>query len=270
MKLKKLWKIVWISLVVLCSIVVIVLVATLRIVDKTPYFQTEYYTETVTKLNEAFERSNQVQGEIEAGFGVASITPVLSGTSDDPIKGIFKVVPMAGFGDRKGPATGTHDSIFVKAAAIKVGDKMIVTISADLLLIPPNVADSVAFFMNKEAGINRSQLFFGATHTHSSIGGTTPKWVGEKFSGTFNPNMISFLSRRFTKAALSAIADLKKSSIGITELKAPELVRNRMSQENGRLNDNFTCISIQHGKGYILYKPFFCIDKFCLIALRLF
>jgi hypothetical protein len=156
---------------------------------------------------------------------------------------------MAGFGDRESPATGVHDSIFVKAAALKVGADMVITISADILLVPPYVADSVAYFMEKEAGIKRGQLFFGATHTHSSIGASTPKWVGEKFSGAFNPNVISFLSRRFTKAALAAIADLKKSSIAVVEIKAPELVRNRMSKENGRLNDNFTSISIEQENG---------------------
>lgn len=246
---KKLWKIIWVSILVICLIVIVVLVATLRPVDKTPYFQTAYYTETVDALNKALENQTPDLGEIEAGFGVASITPSVNAEKDDPAKGIFKVVPMAGFGDRKGPASGVHDSIFVKAAAIKVGNKMVLTISADLLLIPPYVADSVAIFLEKEAGISRNQLFFGATHTHSSIGASTPKWVGEKFSGAFNPNIISFLSHRFTQAALEAIADLKKSSIANIEIKAPELVRNRMSKENGRLNDNLTCISIQQENG---------------------
>jgi neutral ceramidase len=249
MILKKLWKVAWVTLVVLFSVIAIILVATLRPVDKTPYFQTEYYTETVDALNEALKNQHQVFGEIEAGFGVANITPTVNAEKDDPANGIFKAVPMAGFGDRKGPATGAHDSIFVKAAAIKVGDKMVLTISADLLLIPPYVADSVAIFLEKEAGISRDQLFLGATHTHSSIGASTPKWVGEKFSGAFNPNIISFLSRQFTQAALLAVADLKKSSIANVEIKAPELVRNRMSKENGRLNDNLTCISIQQENG---------------------
>ena len=249
MILKRLLKIVWISFLVLFSIVIIILVATLRIVDKTPYFQTEYYAETINNLDDIFEVKNEVVGQFEAGFGVVNITPTLTNGEDIPLEGVFKEVPLAGFGDREGPATGVHDSIYVKAAALKIQDKMVITISADLLLIPPHVADSVAIFLNKEIGITREQLFFGATHTHSSIGASTPKWVGEKFSGKFNPDIISFLSHRFKKAALLAIADLKTSSVGTTEIKIPELVRNRMNGEMGRLNDNFTCLTIQQTNG---------------------
>ena len=37
-------------------------------------------------------------------------------------EGIFKYVPLAGYGDRNGkPSTGVHDSIFVKAVALKTG-----------------------------------------------------------------------------------------------------------------------------------------------------
>ena len=125
MILKKVLKIVWITLLVLFSIVVIILVATLRVVDKTPYFQTEYYTETINNLDDIFKEKNEVTGQFEAGFGVANITPTLTNGDENPLEGVFKEVPMAGFGDREGPATGVHDSIYVKAAALKIKDKMV-------------------------------------------------------------------------------------------------------------------------------------------------
>ena len=250
MILKKLWKIVWISLLTICTLVVIVLFVSLRVVDKTPYFKTAYYSETINNLDKVSKEKKEITGQFEAGFGVVNITPTLTTSGEEkPLEGLFREVPMAGFGDRKGPATGAHDSLFVKAAALKVQNQMIVAISADLLLIPPHVADSVALFLNKELGINREQLFFGATHTHSSIGATTPKWVGEKFSGKFNPQIISYLSLQFKKAVLTAVADLQPASISSKEIKAPELIRNRMNGEDGRLNDNFTSLSIQQKSG---------------------
>lgn len=248
MTFKKLWKITWVSVVVLLLLIVILLVATLRIVDKTPYFETEYYTETVNNLNKAFEQNDEVVGRFEAGFGVENITPKL-GNVNNPVKGYFSNVPLAGFGDRKSSAVGVHDSIYVKAAALKVNNKLIVTISADLLLISPYIADSVAFFLDREAGLKRGQIIFGATHTHSSIGASTPGIIGEKFSGKFQPGIISFLSRKFTKAALKAIADIKPSNFSSLEIEAPELVRNRMSKEKGRLNDKFTCLCIEQTNG---------------------
>lgn len=249
MILRKLWKIVWVSLVIVFTLVVIILVVSLRVVDKTPFFKTAYYSETINNLDEALKDKKEVTGQLQAGFGVVNITPTLISGEDKPLEGLFHEVPMAGFGDRKEPATGAHDSLFVKAVALKVQDQMVITISADLLLIPPYVADSVALFLKKKLGINREQLFFGATHTHSSIGASTPKWVGEKFSGKFNPNIISFLSHQFTNAVLLAVADLQPSNISTKVIKAPELVRNRMNGEDGRLNDNLTCITLEQSAG---------------------
>jgi hypothetical protein len=249
MNLRKLWKVIWVSFTVLISVIVVILIVSLRVVDKTPYFQTEYYNETISSLNGAFQNITEASGQFESGFGVVNITPTITNGEEKPLEGLFNAVPMAGFGDREGPATGAHDSLFVKAVALKVQDKMVVTISADLLLIPPFVADSVAIFLENELGITREQLFFGATHTHSSIGASTPGWVGEKFSGTFNPDIISFLSHRFKDAVLLAVADLKPSTFGSKAIKIPELVRNRMNGKDGRLNDTFTSLSFEQTEG---------------------
>jgi neutral ceramidase len=99
------------------------------------------------------------------------ITPVPASDEDNIGEGKFKHLPLAGYGDRKGrPSTGIHDSIYVKAVAIKSGVNTIVFVSADLLMMPPNIADSVAVLLS-EAGIRRDQIFFSATHSHSSLGG---------------------------------------------------------------------------------------------------
>jgi hypothetical protein len=248
MNLKRIWKITWISGVVLLLLLVVILLVSLRVVDKTPYFEAEYYAKTVNSLNEAFEKDSEIVGKFEAGFGVENITPKL-GDTDNPVKGCFSNVPLAGFGDRKSSAVGVHDSIYVKAAALKVNNKLVVAISADILLISPYVADSVAFLLNREAGIKREQIVFGSTHTHSSIGAFLTGIIGEKFSGKFQPGIISFLSRRFASAALKAIADIKPASVGSVEIKVPELVRNRMNKDGGRLNDKFTCLSIEQTNG---------------------
>lgn len=234
---------------VLFSLVVIILVATIRVVDKTPYFKTEYYNETFDSFNEILANNTEGTGQLEAGFGVVNITPNIISGEENPLEGKFKKVPLAGFGDRKTPATGVHDSIFVKAAALKVGNKTVLTISADLLLIPPQVADSVAFLLKKNAGISREQLFFGATHTHSSIGGMTPGIIGEMFSGEFQPGIITFLYHKFTDAAIHALTDLKPATFNSFEINAPELVRNRMNGEKGRLNDKFSGLQIQQING---------------------
>lgn len=246
--IRKIIKVTGIIIASLVALAVVILVVGLKKVDETPYFQTEYYHQTMSDLAVALEQSEPNTSALEAGFSVVNITPGINAEKDDPEAGEFIAVPMAGFGGRKGPADGVHDSLYVKAAALKVGDQMIVALSADILLIPPYVADSVAWYLQKD-GIKREQLFLGATHTHSSIGATTPKYVGEKFSGGFNPNMISYLTKRFTKAIRLAVADIKPATVANKELRIPELVRNRMSAEKGRLNDFFTAMTIQQKDG---------------------
>ena len=62
MFLKKLLKISIITISVLILIIIGILLATLRKVDKTPYFQTEYYSATVDQLNKALEEKKEVSG----------------------------------------------------------------------------------------------------------------------------------------------------------------------------------------------------------------
>ena len=247
--LKKFLKILVIVLSTIFLIVGIILVLALKTVDRTPYYETEYYNTTISNLEDARNSSVKLKGKLYAGFSSLNITPQINAEVEIPLNGQFKDVPMAGYGDRTSPAIGVHDSLFVKAVAIKVQNQMVVILSADLLLIPPFVADSVAFLLNKEIGLTREQLFFGATHTHSGIGASTPGIIGKKFSGEFNPGIISYLSHKFKEAVLLAVEDLKPATISSTEIKLPELVRNRLSKENGRLNDVFTSLCFEQSNG---------------------
>jgi hypothetical protein len=91
-------------------------------VDHTPYFKSTYYQKTETRLDSLTKKRIISNDFVEAGFSKVSITPSVGNAKDSMELGQFKEAPLAGFGARKGKsATGTHDSIFVKAAAIKVG-----------------------------------------------------------------------------------------------------------------------------------------------------
>ena len=93
-----------ISLIYSCSVV------------KTPYFKTAYYQKTVSRLDSLKSGISSSEDSVYAGFARVSITPSLNNTVGNPANGQFDKVPLGGFGKRKGkPATGVHDSIFVKA-----------------------------------------------------------------------------------------------------------------------------------------------------------
>lgn len=218
-------------------------------VDKTPYFQTTYYQKTQKRLDSLQKIRTQSEDFVEAGFSKVSISPSVGFAQDNSLMGQFKEAPLAGYGARKGKgATGVHDSIFVKAAAIRVGPQLVVIVGADLLIMPPNIIDEVTSMLEKK-GIQRNQVFYSASHTHSSIGGWGPGFVGEQFAGPPNPNINQWLAQQIASAVTGAIADLKPARIGHGFFDAAPYTRNRLIGESGTKNNDFTFISIQQTNG---------------------
>ena len=228
----------------------IVLLWALKRVDYTPYFDAEYYSETRSDLDSLAAQLSLAEGEVELGFGRASITPVLGGVEDDPGAGVFKELPLAGYGDREGAAAeGIHDSVFVKAVAIRVGDQLLILIASDLLIVPPGVAEGVSTFVGEKTGIRRDQLFFSATHTHSSAGAWSEGFVGKQFAGEPNPNVEPWLVQQFGRAIEDAMEDLQAGQIGSGSFHAPGLISNRLVGEKGQKNSEFIYVLAEQNSG---------------------
>ena len=214
-------------------------------VDSTAYFQGEYFKKTIARIDSI--KANQIvdNDSVMAGFARVSITPELNSAEDNYLEGKFKELPLAGFGARKGKAaTGIHDSVFVKAVALKENHRTVVIVGADLLIMPPNIIDSVTGILAQK-GIHRSQLFFSATHTHSSLGGWGPGFIGEQFSGLENKNITRWIVLQISKAVTTAIADLHPARIGSGSFNAKNYTRNRLIGESGTKNDDFSFISVE-------------------------
>src|SRR5690606_41303440 len=88
-------------------------------IDTTPYFETEYYRNTIENIEEAVKNKTESKGLMLAGFASTNITPKIISGTPDPAKGDFNNIKMAGYGNGK-IATAVHDSIFAKAIAIEV------------------------------------------------------------------------------------------------------------------------------------------------------
>lgn len=113
-------------------------------VDYRPYLREPYYAETTALLRASLATNSVVRGELAAGFGRARLTPTLNASEDDPAKGRFRSLPLAGYGQRNGrSARGVHDDLYVKAVALRVGGRLGVMIGADALIIPPEVTEAV-------------------------------------------------------------------------------------------------------------------------------
>ena len=238
-----------ITFVILIALLVVLFISATGPVDKTPFYEAEYFKKSCAEIDSLKNNFKPENGLIRAGFSKINITPVLNCSADNIEKGEFVKMPLAGFGARKGaPSTGIHDSIFIKAAAVQVNNQLVVFVGADLLIMPPNITDSVVQILAQK-GLKRSQLFLSATHTHSSLGSWGPGFVGEEFSGTFNPNLTNWLVQKISDAVIQAIADLKPAAIATGDFNAEKYTRNRLVGELGTKNDDFSYIYLQQNEG---------------------
>jgi len=242
--MKRFWKIT--GLVVFILLLIIVLSTSL--VRRSSYFNENYYKITKDRIDSIRTVMNEVKGPVEAGFAKVNLTPVIN-DSVNYYEGQFRRFPLAGYGDRKGnPATGVHDSIFVKAVALKTIRESIVFVGADLLIMPPNITDSVVNLLARK-GIRRQQLVFSATHTHSGPGGWAPGFIGKQFAGDENKDIQRWLAVKISECITLAINDLKPTRIGTGDFSAERYTRNRLLGESGIKNNDFSFIILEQ-KGY--------------------
>lgn len=228
----------------------IVLLWALERVDYSPYFESDYYNKTRSSLDSISSRLALAKGEVQVGFGKVSITPGLGAEEDDPGTGVFKEMPLAGFGSRKGKhAEGIHDSLFVKAVAIRVQEQLLVLVGSDMLIVPPNISEGVSRIVSEKMEMNRNQLFFSATHTHSGLGAWSEGYVGKEFAGLYNPNVVQWLVRQFSKAIEDAVEDLKPGKIGSGSFEASDFISNRFVGEIGEKNSEFIFVVANQNTG---------------------
>lgn len=212
-------------------------------IDQSPYFTTDYYKETSKALETAIEERVDVSGPMLAGFAKMDIAPKIgdNGLGEDgfPVK-------LAGYSDGQF-AVGIHDSIYAKAIALEIGGQQVVLVTSDLLLMPETVVSIVA--SNLQDKIDRNRIFFGATHTHSAPGHYAPGFVGELSTGEFHQNRVAWLAERFTRLINTALADLRPAQMATDHFQRPDLIRNRIIGDTGRLNPNMDLVAFQRDDG---------------------
>jgi hypothetical protein len=171
-----------------------------------------------------------------------SITPDIS-RPDKPNR-----IPVAGFGQRKTKyATGIHDSVFVKTVALRVGEQTVFIISADLLIMPTNIIDSVTSILLK-AGIERNSLFFSATHSHSSIGGWGYGLLAKIIAGKENTGIEKFLTAQLVKSVLDANADLHPAKLGFGSFNGEYFIHNRLTGDPLQNNNDFKYFIVEQNE----------------------
>jgi neutral ceramidase len=97
---------------------------------------------------------------MNVGFGNAVITPELPAV-------------LAGFGARKGLATGVHDDLTAQAVVVRSEDAAVCLLVLDLLLLGADFADPVRRAVGSALGIEPARVMTSCTHTHAGPAATS-------------------------------------------------------------------------------------------------
>jgi neutral ceramidase len=194
--------------------------------DTTPYQQTEFYKEELKVIDSAFANNQSpINDQLQAGWGRVNLCPPFT-------------TPIAIDAHRGGKHfEGVHDSIYVRAFVFKQGGKKVAYISADLLIIPPSVTKMFDTIL-KQNGFDEDNIFFTATHTHTSIGAWYNSYVGELFAGKYDKRIPQFIAETISKAIVDAEKNCAPAKIGYGKFPTQKLVFNRLITQMAHLPDS--------------------------------
>lgn len=230
-------------LVILLSATGVLLILTTTVIDRTPYKETGFYREMDRRLDSLYEATSQLPGtgSLRIGWSTVNITP------SDP-------VPLAGYGNRR-PKTsaGIHDSSFVRSVVFEMGGKKAALVTADLLIIHPEISRRVWKLLSPEW--SAEEIYFTATHTHSGPGGWAPGIIGKLFAGPYDPKIADQLAEKIAVSIRLAAVNTTAGSLSFIEFSVDNLVTNRLAKEKGTIDPWLKVLQIQNksGRGFISF-----------------
>ncbi|ARK11836.1 neutral/alkaline non-lysosomal ceramidase N-terminal domain-containing protein [Fibrella sp. ES10-3-2-2] len=184
--------------------------------DHTPYRQTEFYTQTTSRLT-ALPGLPAPKTALRAGWAKANLTTAFT-------------TPTGGYGVRRGKHwTTVADSVWVRALVFDNGNGPVALVASDLLITPPTVSEQLRKRL-PEIGMTWESVYFGAIHSHNSLGGWAPGLVGNLFSGSYDQRVVDHITNTILVALKQAKADLQPAEIGYQQVNAPEFVYNRLDE----------------------------------------
>jgi neutral ceramidase len=213
--MKKVWKIAtWVGLGLL-TVVVAILVTSVALVDSSPYQSQEFYQGTVQAVDQAQVLASRPSDTLRAGWGKVNLTPT-------------RPVPLAGYAERAGKLSqGVRDSVFARAVVLQQGPVKVALVSLDMLIVPPTVAQKAELLL-LGLGYTPGQLYWGATHTHNSLGGWGEKLVGEYFAGAYDQALVDQVALAAVQAVRRAEQRLAPATLAHGKVVAGDLVYNRL------------------------------------------
>jgi neutral ceramidase len=184
-------------------------------VDRTSYRDQTHYSDMM----------NQLDGLKEIMIPKAT-SPFMVGSARENLTPPFRTA-TAGYGNRKGRKfTTVHDSLWVRAIVISNGSVEVAVVSADLLIIPPEVTNRLSVRL-PEIGFSIDNTFLNATHTHNSIGNWGEGVAGFLY-GFYDDKVVDFITDKVVAAISAASRNRIEASLKTGSIMVSSAVRHRI------------------------------------------
>jgi hypothetical protein len=189
-------------------------------------------------------RAPQSDAQVEAALSrslaavdQALMSPALGST--EPLSaGVAKVeiappieweVPLAGNRQLRFTRAGGSrpESVSARAVALRQGARAALLVSADILVISPELAQRTLAAIQRELPIEAGQLMLVATHTHSGPGGYWQGGLAEMSVGPYQGRILDFLVERFAQVAIEAWADVGEVVVSTAGVDLEFTIKNR-------------------------------------------
>ena len=184
-------------------------------VDETPFQQSNYAKQTINHIRDISRLENE--GNLRAGSASIEIKPIANS-------------PLAGYSARDPKtSTGAIDKIYAKAISISNNNQTITLLSAEILLPLPQLVNAVV----KKTGLNRNEIYFSVTHTHSGPGGYASGIIETASMGKFSQKQFDILVNALSSAVSSSRENLtpvtmKYSRLTLTPEFAGQFIYNQL------------------------------------------
>ncbi len=228
-----------IAFTALFTVLLIALIICFKPLDTTPYQQTDFYKKELDEINKLPKTAILNAADtavLQAGWASVNLLPPFT-------------TPIA-IDDHRGGKhfEGVHDSIYVRAFVFKLDGKKVAYVSADLLIIPPTVTKLFDSLLVNE-GFDTRNIYFTATHTHTSIGAWHDSYVGVRFAGKFDERVPRHIAGCISKAILEAEKNCEPIKVGYAEFPTHQLVFNRLVGERGKVDSMLRVVKLVKDNG---------------------
>lgn len=243
-----------IGLAIVLSLVALFLLITIKPLDRTPTQQKPAYETMMHRLDSITVPTQDHPKGFSVGFGKVNITP------DHP-------TALAGYGNRRGKVySGVLDSIYVRAIVVDNGVKRVAIVSADLLIIPPEVTTALSRKL-PDIGFTLDNTYLGAIHSHNSIGNWS-KGAASFLYGSYEEAMVEFIADKIIDCIRIASQQVLPASLKQGAIPISNAVGNRLYDDGG-VDSLFRVIEVSRSDSSKLLLMSYTAHATCLFSRNL-